>query len=146
VAHNRGRSPPGGFAHGESCHRTLSLRIAALPFQSCGSHIPFGSLIGRALGQQFDDEVLYIACILHDLGLTERYQGKLPFEIQGAQAAKSFLIEHSYAADKAEMVWDGIAMHPSPIGSFKRMEIRLVGAGAGADVIAPDPSHIENPT
>src|SRR5947207_401709 len=31
----------------------------------------FGSLIGRALGQRFDKEVLYLACILHDLGLTE---------------------------------------------------------------------------
>src|ERR1700733_11384043 len=56
----------------------------------------FGSLVGRALGQKFDEEILYLACLLHDLGLTERFEGDQPFEIQGAQAAKAFLAEHSY--------------------------------------------------
>jgi len=53
----------------------------------------FGSLVGRALEQKFDEEVLYLACILHDIGLTERFQGDLPFEIQGAEAARHFLEE-----------------------------------------------------
>jgi HD domain len=103
----------------------------------------FGSLVGRALGQKFDEEVLYLACILHDLGLTERFEGDQPFEIQGAQAAKAFLAEHSYPNDRIGIVWDGIAMHPSAIGQFKQPEIALVGEGAGADVIAPDFSRIK---
>jgi hypothetical protein len=98
----------------------------------------FGSLIGRALGQEFDDEIFFLACVLHDLGLTERFQGDLPFEIQGAQAAKHFLQENAYSKDGTEMVWDGIAMHPAAIGQFKRPEIALVGAGAGTDVVGPD--------
>jgi hypothetical protein len=102
----------------------------------------FGSLTGKALGLKFDEEVLYLACILHDLGLTERFVGKLPFEIQGAEAARQFLEERSYAKEKAAMVWDGIAMHASAIGHFKRPEIRLVGEGAGADVVGPDSSQI----
>jgi HD domain-containing protein len=102
----------------------------------------FGSLVGRALGQKFDDEILYLACILHDLGLTARFQGDSPFEIQGAEAARHFLLEHGYAKDRIAIVWDGIAMHASPIGSFKQPEIALVGEGAGADVIAPDFSTI----
>jgi HD domain len=102
----------------------------------------FGSLAGRALGQQFDEEVLFLACVLHDLGLTERFQGDLPFEIQGAQAAKQFLIDNAYPKEGAEMVWDGIAMHPLAIGQFKRPEIALVGAGAGADVLGPDSSQV----
>ena len=103
----------------------------------------FGSLAGRALGQKFDEEVLYLACILHDLGLTERFEGDYPFEIQGAEAAKSFLEQHSYAKEKIGIVWDGIAMHASPIGQFKPPEIALVGEGAGADVIEPDLSQIK---
>jgi hypothetical protein len=103
----------------------------------------FGSLVGRARRQSFDEEVLYLACILHDLGLTEQFQGDLPFEIQGAEAAKHFLEEHAYAPDKAGLVWDGIAMHPSLIGQFKQPEIALVGEGAGADVIGPDFSEIK---
>jgi HD domain len=102
----------------------------------------FGSLVGHALHQKFDDEVLYLACILHDLGLTDRYQGEHPFEIQGAEAARGFLETNTYANDKIGIVWDGIAMHASPIGSFKQPEIALVGEGAGADVIGPDSSTI----
>jgi hypothetical protein len=97
-----------------------------------------GSLTGHVLGQNFDDELLFLACILHDLGLTERFQGDLPFEIQGAEAAKQFLEDNSYATEGIQTVWDGIAMHASAIGHFKRPEIALVGEGAGADVLGPD--------
>jgi hypothetical protein len=103
----------------------------------------FGSLVGRALGQKIDEELLYLACILHDLGLTKQFQGDLPFEIQGAQAARQFLEEHKYSMDRVAVVWDGIAMHTSLVGQFKQPEIALVGAGAGADVIGPDPAQIK---
>jgi hypothetical protein len=102
----------------------------------------FGSLIGQALGERFDEELLYLACILHDLGLTERFEGELPFEIQGAQAAKRFLDERSYPMERVGIVWDGVAMHTSLIGHYKQPEIRLVGEGAGADVAGPDASQI----
>jgi HD domain len=101
-----------------------------------------GSLTGRARGMKFDEGLLYLACILHDLGLTEPFAGELPFEIQGAQAALRFLRDRKYTAKKAEIVWDGIAMHPVRIGQFKRPEVALVGEGAGADVLGPDPSEI----
>jgi hypothetical protein len=103
----------------------------------------FGSLVGRALGQKFDDEAFYLASILHDLGLTERFEGDSPFEIQGAEAARHFLEEHAYAKEKIGIVWDGIAMHASAIGQYKQPEIALVGEGAGADVIEPDFSQIK---
>lgn len=102
-----------------------------------------GSLMGRALGHPFDEELLYLACILHDLGLTERYEGDLPFEIQGAEAARRFLQEQAYPPERSGIVWDGIAMHASRIGQFKQPEIRLVGEGAGADVLGPDFSRIK---
>jgi hypothetical protein len=98
----------------------------------------FGALVGRARGQSFDEELFYLACILHDLGLTERFEGDLPFEIQGAESAQHFLEEHAYAKEKAGIVWDGIAMHASIIGHYKQPEIALVGEGAGADVVGPD--------
>jgi HD domain len=102
----------------------------------------FGSLIGKKLRQRFDEEVLYLACILHDLGLTDRFEGELPFEIQGAEAAKTFLEQRTYAKDKLGIVWDGIAMHASVIGHYKQAEIRLVGEGAGIDIVGPDYSQI----
>ena len=104
----------------------------------------FGSLVGRSRKQKFDEEILYLACIMHDLGLTERFAGDPPFEIQGAEAAKHFLEEHAYANEKIGIVWDGIAMHASAIGQYKPPEIALVGEGAAADVIKPDFSQIQN--
>ncbi len=98
----------------------------------------FGALTGKASGLKVDHELLYIACILHDIGLTEQFVGDLPFEIQGAQAASRFLEAHGLAKDKSAIVWDGIAMHAAAIGEFKQPEIALVGAGAGADVVGPD--------
>jgi hypothetical protein len=103
----------------------------------------FGALVGRALGQSLDEEILYLASILHDLGLAERFQGELPFEIQGAETAKRFLTEHSYDKEKVAIVWDGIAMHASLIGQFKQPEIALVGEGAGADVAGPDLGQVK---
>ena len=102
-----------------------------------------GSLIGRAQKKTFDEEALYLACIMHDLGLCAQFEGDLPFEIQGAQAAKGILEENGYDPARAEIVWDGIAMHASAIGQFKRPEVALVGAGAGADVLGPDSSEIK---
>lgn len=98
----------------------------------------FGALIGNANNLRFDSEILCLACILHDLGLTERFAGPLPFEIQGAQAAQAFLTKHGLPADQGNIVWDGIAMHPSAMASFKQPEIALVAAGASADVVGSD--------
>jgi hypothetical protein len=98
----------------------------------------FGALIGNASNLKFDSEILYLACILHDLGLTDRFAGPLPFEIQGAEAARAFLTENGLPSDQANVTWDGIAMHSSAIASFKQPEIALVSAGVGADVLGSD--------
>ncbi len=95
----------------------------------------FGALIGRAAKLKFDEELLYLACVLHDLGLTKRFIGNRPFEIEGAIAAGNFLRQQGLSVTKAAVVWDGIAMHPLAISQYRKPEIALVGAGAGADVI-----------
>jgi hypothetical protein len=98
----------------------------------------FGALIGRARRQTWDAEVLYLACVLHDLGLTSRFAGEMPFEIQGADAAVRFLRKRGFAKGRSMTVWDGIAMHPYAIASHKQPEIALVAAGAAADVVGAD--------
>lgn len=105
----------------------------------------FGALLAKSQGLPFDREMLFLACILHDLGLTPEFEGPLPFEIEGAQRAKSALLAAGYSSERAEVVWDGIAMHTQAIADFKRPEIMLVSAGASMDVtgygleqLAPD--------
>jgi hypothetical protein len=106
----------------------------------------FSALIAKARQLRFDEELLYLACILHDLGLTERFMGDLPFEIQGAQAASRFLDERGFPKAGSALVWNAIAMHASPIGAYQQPEIALVGEGAGADVVSPDFSEISEAT
>jgi hypothetical protein len=51
-----------------------------------------GVLWDRRLGLQPDLELLYVAAMFHDLGLTERYRtSNLRFEIDAASAARDFL-------------------------------------------------------
>jgi hypothetical protein len=95
----------------------------------------FGALIGRAAGLTFDEELLYLASILHDLGLTERFVGFKPFEIEGALAAETFLRGQGLSPSKVAIVWDGIAMHPLAISQYRQSEIKLVALGAAADVV-----------
>jgi hypothetical protein len=77
----------------------------------------FGALIGRAAKLKFDEELLYLACVLHDLGLTKRFTGNRAFEIEGAIAAEYFLRQQGLPFAKAAVVWDGIAMHPLAMAS-----------------------------
>jgi hypothetical protein len=102
----------------------------------------FGALLGRKARQVFDEELLYLACLLHDLGLTERFAGDMPFEIAGAEAAREFLEQRGISEERTAVIWDGIAMHPYAIASHKRPEISLVASGAAADVVGSDVSKI----
>jgi hypothetical protein len=102
----------------------------------------FGALIGQAAKLKFDDELLYLACVLHDLGLTQQFMGTRPFEIEGAIAAEQFLRKQGLSVARAAVIWDGIAMHPLAISQYKRPEIALVGAGAGADVVGAGLDHV----
>jgi hypothetical protein len=97
----------------------------------------FGALRGRQLGLQPDLELLYVAAMFHDLGLTSRYRtSTLRFEVDGANAARDFLIERGVDDADARKVWLSIALHTTPgVPQFLEPEIALVTAGVETDVI-----------
>ena len=96
----------------------------------------FGNLIGNVGEVDFDEEAFFIGCMLHDLGLTDRFANTTyRFEVAGAEAAKLFLSEQGWTDRRIDIVWDAIALHTSVgIPPMKRPEIALVQAGAGLDV------------
>jgi hypothetical protein len=97
----------------------------------------FGALHGRRLGLQPDLELLYVAAMFHDLGLTDRYGTSTErFEIDGADAARDFLVERGVDQSEAHKVWLGIALHTTP-GVPARLdpEISLLVAGVATDVV-----------
>ena len=119
-------------------------------YHHCVRTYLFGELLGKRDGLKYDRELLYLSAVMHDLGLTERFDsGEQRFEVDGADAAQAFVLEHGLSAEKAEIVWDAIALHTSiGIASRKQPEIALVHLGAGADVFGMrleeiDPETIE---
>ncbi|WP_205876816.1 HD domain-containing protein [Mycobacterium camsae] len=97
----------------------------------------FGALHGRRLGLQPDLELLYVGAMFRDIGLTERYRtSMLRFEVDGANAARAFLLERGCDPADAQKVWLGIALHTTPgVPEFLDPEIALVTAGVETDVL-----------
>ena len=95
-------------------------------------------LFGRAVarpGTEYDDELLFLATVLHDVGLVPEGDGQQRFEVDGADAAVRFLSARGLSEERAEIVWDAIALHTSiGIANRKRPEVALAYAGIGIDV------------
>ena len=61
----------------------------------------------------YDENLLFAACVLHDLGLGTLAPGNARFEVEGADLAASLLTEHGVAAPDVDRVWEAIALHSS---------------------------------
>ncbi len=97
----------------------------------------FGALQARRRGLTPDLELLYAGAMFHDIGLTERYRSStLRFEVDGANAARDFLLDHGVDKADADKVWLSIALHTTPaIPEFLGPEIASVTAGVETDVL-----------
>jgi HD superfamily phosphodiesterase len=97
----------------------------------------FGALRGREQGLSYDPELLYVAAMFHDLGLTLKYRRiDQRFEIDGADEARKFLLRHGISDDAATRVWTAIALHTTPeIPLHMAPEIALVTRGVELDVL-----------
>jgi len=97
----------------------------------------FGALQARRRGLKPDLELLYAGAMFHDIGLTERYRSStLRFEVDGANAARDFLLDHGVDKADADKVWLSIALHTTPaIPEFLGPEIASVTAGVETDVL-----------
>jgi hypothetical protein len=96
----------------------------------------WGALTGEQKNLKFDPELLYVAAMFHDIGLTAGYHGsQLRFEVDGANAARDFLRARAIPEADVEKVWAAIALHTTPgIPEHMHPEVFLVQAGAGMDV------------
>src|SRR6202047_4098550 len=97
----------------------------------------FGALQGRRRGLQPDLELLYVGAMFHDIGLTEAYRTSAQrFEVDGANAARDFLLQRGVDEADARKVWLSIALHTTPnVPEFLEPEIALVTAGVETDVL-----------
>ena len=96
----------------------------------------FAELIGKKREMKYDRELVYLASLLHDLGLSDDYAADKRFEVDGADAASKFLHAHGYPKAKTGIVWDAIALHITPdIADRREPEVALVHFGSHVDVL-----------
>lgn len=118
-------SPPGLLAH---CLRTWLL----------------ADLRGRLAGIRHDPELLYAACLLHDLGLTDAYPPGPEvecFAVAGGLAARTLAVDHGYP--RADELGDAISLHLDVVVPVSAgAEAHLLQAGAFADLIGGGPQAL----
>ncbi|MFD7924246.1 HD domain-containing protein [Streptomyces sp. NPDC059740] len=67
-----------------------------------------------AADRDYDDGLLFAACLMHDLGVASDGPHRGRFEVEGADRAAEFLLRHGRSAADADQVWQAIALHTSP--------------------------------
>ena len=78
--------------------------------------------------------IVAVGTLLHDIALTPGFTGPRRFEIEGADAARTFAKQHGLAEDRARLIWDSVALNSTPsIGLYKEPEVALCTAGIGVE-------------
>jgi hypothetical protein len=65
-------------------------------------------------GRDYDAELLFCACALHDVGLTQAGDRGHRFEVDGADLAAELLTRRGLPTAKVDIVWQAIALNTSP--------------------------------
>jgi hypothetical protein len=89
--------------------------------------------------QAFDDEALFVALMLHDMGLTERYRlqdgEQRCFTLVGARMADELARRHDWTDKRANLMANAITLHLNvTVDPAQGKEACMVRAGSGADV------------
>ena len=105
----------------------------------------FAAKLGQLKNIDCDPEVVAVGTILHDIGLTTGVSGPNRFEVNGADAAMSFVKERGFSSRRAQLIWDlvalnstvSIALHKEPEVAVGTMGIGLDYGGFGFELIPP---------
>jgi len=94
----------------------------------------FAEAIGRIKGIEHDREIVAIGTILHDIGLTASVSGPNRFEVNGADAALSFIKGKGVSDRRTQLIWDLVALNSTPsLALHKEPEVAVGTMGIGLD-------------
>ncbi len=127
------------------CRRAdAAMREASPPWlvQHCYRCYVFARVLAARDRVGFDDELLYCASLLHDLGVTERF---LPpeghcFALHGADVAEGALVDAGMPEERAAAVAEAIALHLNIAVALPQHgpEAHLLRAATAMDVTGQD--------
>jgi hypothetical protein len=96
----------------------------------------FGIVLSEGAELAPDPELLAVAAVLHDRGLTDRYTAENRFEVDGANTARAFLKDRGISTQQMQVVWDAIALHTTPtLALHKEPEVVMTHSGIAVDVL-----------
>lgn len=94
---------------------------------------------GMRPGADYDEEIVYLICALHDIGLADVANGDQRFEVDGADYAAEFLESQGVTDDRVDIIWDAIAAHTTGLsGSPVYRRRRPAAIWVAVDGIAID--------
>lgn len=94
----------------------------------------FAERLGQLQEAPHDAEVVAVAALLHDLGLTASFTGSKRFEVEGANAAREFARQFGVDDRRLQLIWDSVALNSTPsLGLNKEAEVALCTAGIGVE-------------
>lgn len=109
-------------------------------FNHCLRTYVWAAMLAQVDRIKFDSELLFVACALHDLGLTAAHSrqeaGCACFAVEGARAAQRFATQLDWPAERSERLAEAIALHLNVrVGLRQGAEAHLLHEGAALDVI-----------
>jgi hypothetical protein len=112
-------------------------REGELLFQHSTRVYYWAALAGTRKDLGFNPELLYVAAMFHDYGLTAAYgESHLRYEVDGANAARDFLRSHGISKADSERVWLAIALHTTNgISAHLFPMAALLAEGANMDLV-----------
>ena len=94
----------------------------------------FAAKIAHAKAIDCDQEVVAVGTILHDIGLASSVSGSNRFEVDGANAVRSFVKERGLSDRRAQLIWDLVALNSTAsIALHKEAEVAVGTMGIGLD-------------
>jgi hypothetical protein len=94
----------------------------------------WGALLGLSESRPFEGEVLYVAALLHDIGLLESHDRGNDFEADGAAAAQELLVSVGWDAERASRAAHAIRDHWNGPENESEVESLLLAYGTSVDV------------
>jgi hypothetical protein len=103
-----------------------------------------GSLRAAELGLSPDPELLYVAAMMHDTGLSTPFSSvEQRFEVDGADHARRLLLDLGTSPADADVVWSAIALHTTPgipermgpVVAVTQMGVLVDAVGLGLDAL-----------
>jgi hypothetical protein len=96
----------------------------------------YAALLGARDRLRYDEEALYVGCVLHDIGLTPRFDDPVrPFEHVSADTCAELVERHAWALRRRYRLHRAVILHMAPIlPPAEENEVLLLEAGVACDV------------